>query len=184
MRNKQTDKQILTRAGQWPSHQSSSMIESDAVCDDCSSSKSATAFISHDSDPGLVQLQPTGEINQSKNHSRGTQGAGGVAKAQTELRISVPICKQFFILLHNTDLTRILSQRPSHKFSNNQFSHKSCREWLPDAARATNHFCHASHVPPVRLEVLGEGGSAGRGRGGKNPFGLLLVAEITRVYEL
>jgi hypothetical protein len=24
---------------------------------------------------------------------------------------------------------------------------------------ATNHFCHASHVPPVRLEVLGEGGS-------------------------
>jgi hypothetical protein len=32
-----------------------------------------------------------------------------MAKAQTELRISVPNCKQFFIRLHNTDLTRILS---------------------------------------------------------------------------
>jgi hypothetical protein len=88
-----------------------------------------------------------------------------VAKAQTELRISVPNCKQFFIHLHNTDLTWILSQKPSHKFSNKQFSHKSCREWpllvdwFPDTTRATNHFCHASHVPPVRLEVLGEGGS-------------------------
>jgi hypothetical protein len=41
--------------------------------------------------------------NQSKNHSQGTQGAGGVAKAQTELRISVPNCKQFFIHLHSTE---------------------------------------------------------------------------------
>jgi hypothetical protein len=40
------------------------MIESDAVCDDCSSSKSATDSKSQDSDPDLVQLQPTGEINR------------------------------------------------------------------------------------------------------------------------
>jgi hypothetical protein len=72
-----------------------------------------------------------------------------VGKAQTELRISVPNCKQFLIRLHDADL--MLSQKPEHKFSNNQFSHKSCREllvdWFLGTTRATNNFCHASPVP-------------------------------------
>jgi hypothetical protein len=40
------------------------MIDIDAVCDDCPSRKSATDSKSYDSDPGLVQLQSTGEINR------------------------------------------------------------------------------------------------------------------------
>jgi hypothetical protein len=42
----------------------SPMIDIDDVCDDCSPSKSVTSSKSHDSDPGVVQLQPTGEINR------------------------------------------------------------------------------------------------------------------------
>jgi hypothetical protein len=52
------------REGQWPSHQLSPTIDLDAVCDDCFSSNSDTASKSHDSDPGLVRLRPTGEINR------------------------------------------------------------------------------------------------------------------------
>jgi hypothetical protein len=125
------------------------MIEIDAVCDDCPSSKS------HDSDSGLVRLQPTGEINRTiipRAH-----------KAQTELRISVPNCKQFFLCFHNTDLTRMLSQKPSHKFLNNEFitSHaESGRCSLigskPDTTRNLRYMTERIYVPFVRLEVLGE----------------------------
>jgi hypothetical protein len=83
-----------------------------------------------------------------------------VAKAQTALRISVPNYKQFFIRLHNADLTRI-----RNKFSKNEFSHKSCRErpLLADGSLTPLEPQMISVMrlmsSPVRLEVLGEGGS-------------------------
>jgi hypothetical protein len=61
--------------------------------------------------------------------------------------------KTDWILTTQTELRirhGILSQRASQKFPNNQFSHKSCREWPLLVDWLTNHFCHASHVTPAR----------------------------------
>jgi hypothetical protein len=148
------------------------------------SSKSDTASKSRDYDPNLVRLQSTGEINR-RIIFRAHREQAEWRKSKQSFKSVFPIANNFLFASTAQNLTRLLSQKPSHKFSNNESSHKSCREWpllfrwFPDTTRATNHFYHASYVPLVRLEVLGEGGS-GRQRTGRQEsivgLGLGLVA--------
>lgn len=107
------------------------------------------------------------------NYSQTTEGAGGVARVQTALRINVPDDKQFYFHLKKTQQSLVLSQKPSQKFPNNNFTHNSFQEcpplveWFADAARATNHLIGAPRVAAIRLEVLVEGGMQPGARGGR-----------------